>query len=189
MNLERERLRRAMAGQRARLPLLEQKRAAREAFRQLLTLHAFLAAPRLFCYQPFRGELPMGPVLSYAHANAKPVAFPKVLPDGKMAFFFGGALRRGAFDIWEPEGGAEARPSGEDWMLLPGLAFSKDGGRLGYGKGYYDRYLAGLRTRPVLCGFGYDFQMLETLPREAHDWPLTLLVSPGGVVWIKSVNE
>jgi 5-formyltetrahydrofolate cyclo-ligase len=68
-------------------------------------------------------------------------------------------------------------------ILVPLLAFDKGGFRLGYGGGYYDRTLAGLRARGhvLAIGIAYGGQETESLPREPHDQPLDMIVTEKGV--------
>lgn len=87
---------------------------------------------------------------------------------------------RRRFGIWEPVGPA-TDPGVIDLALVPGLAFTRAGHRLGRGKGYYDRFLAQLRPGCFKCGIGYDFQLVDELPTEPHDVPLDAVVTPAGV--------
>ncbi len=79
---------------------------------------------------------------------------------------------RGSAPLREPcEGGLVALED-IDLLLVPGLAFTFEGARLGRGGGYYDRVLASLGPRTVTAGVCFEFQVLETLPLEAHDLPV-----------------
>ena len=64
--------------------------------------------------------------------------------------------------------------------IVPGLAFTRTGGRLGYGGGWYDRLLAGTDPSDILLGVAYPFQMVEELPSEPHDIRLTDVVVAEG---------
>lgn len=76
-------------------------------------------------------------------------------------------LREGAFHILEPAGCAVS--DGEiDLIVLPGMAFSPDGGRLGRGRGYYDRFLSCCPVVPTV-GLAFDFQVVSHVPAEPHD--------------------
>lgn len=69
-----------------------------------------------------------------------------------------------------------------DLVLVPALAYSKDGHRLGRGLGFYDRFLTEFNFRGTSCGFGFDFQLADSLPIEAHDARLKMLVTEGRVL-------
>ena len=84
------------------------------------------------------------------------------------------------YDIWEPLGDPVDLTQ-IDLALIPGLAFTPDGRRLGRGKGFYDRFLPRLRPDCCKCGIGYDFQIVDELPIEAHDILLDAVVTPSDV--------
>jgi 5-formyltetrahydrofolate cyclo-ligase len=84
------------------------------------------------------------------------------------------------YGIWTPVGPPFA-PNRVRFALIPGLAFTRDGQRLGRGKGYYDRFLTKLAPDCFKCGIGYDFQLVDDLPTEPHDVPLDAVVTPSGV--------
>ena len=96
-------------------------------------------------------------------------------------------LSAGSFGILEPK--PELRrlpihqfsPEDLDAVLVPGLAFDRTGGRLGRGKGYYDRFFQKLPKKTLLIGLAFDEQVVERVPLEPHDRKIDLLVTPGGV--------
>ena len=88
-------------------------------------------------------------------------------------------LQAGSFGILEPS--AEASPAGNefDLILIPGLAFDRHGGRLGRGKGFYDRFLAAARgTRAGVC---FDDQIVGKVPTGPHDLRVDFVVTPSAV--------
>ena len=113
------------------------------------------------------------------------IAFVEWLPDADWT--------EGAFGIPEPAGGKEIAIDSCDAALVPGVAFGRDGSRIGRGRGYYDKALAflaeGSRPRPpVLFGICHDFQItnaLEQSPLAAtdRDIPMDAVVSPAGIHW------
>ena len=115
------------------------------------------------------------------------IAFVEWLPDADWT--------EGAFGIPEPAGGEETAIENCDAALVPGVAFGKDGSRIGRGKGFYDRALAFLaespssRPRPpVLFGICHDFQIIEglecsPLAAKNSDIPVDAVVSPAGIHW------
>ncbi len=94
------------------------------------------------------------------------------------------ALTSGAFGIWEPEP-ASCRlvaPDAFDLVLVPGLAFDLNGGRLGRGAGFYDRFLATLPSKTRLVGVALDEQIIDQAPRDAFDLPVDALATPSRLV-------
>ncbi|MEM8993622.1 MAG: 5-formyltetrahydrofolate cyclo-ligase, partial [Acidobacteriota bacterium] len=93
-------------------------------------------------------------------------------------------MERLRFGLEQPAASAPALAPGEiddrvDVALVLGLGFDRDGYRLGYGGGYFDRFLA--RHRAVPIGLGFDVQRVDSLPREAHDVPMACVVTEAGV--------
>jgi len=111
------------------------------------------------------------------------VALPRVQGD-RMEMFVTGSreeLVPGAFGVLEPSDSAvPMEPSAIDVILVPGLAFDRSGGRLGRGKGYYDKYLAGASGLKV--GVCFDEQIVGTIPHEAHDRAMDAVVTPSGII-------
>ena len=176
--MDKKEIRKEMKKIRAALSPAMRAEAARACLGNLRTLPEFMGAKTLFCYASVGDELPTEEIAA-AHPR---VAFPKVTGEGEMRFFLGGDLQAGYQGIPEPQGGEEVWPEEGDVMLLPGLAFGRDGSRLGYGKGFYDRYLAACPIRPQCWGLGYAEQFLETLPAAPHDQRLDRLVLPRKIV-------
>lgn len=86
----------------------------------------------------------------------------------------------GAFNIKEPLGHLkEASPEELDLILVPGTVFAKDGHRIGYGKGFYDRLLK--NTSAVKIGIAYEFQIVENIPAEPHDTPMDYIATEKGI--------
>jgi len=85
------------------------------------------------------------------------------------------------YNIYEPQNGDIVNPAGLDMIFVPLLAFDKKGFRVGYGKGYYDRFLAKCRTNCLKIGFSY-FEPLDAI-EDTHqfDVPLDLCVTPTSV--------
>ena len=89
------------------------------------------------------------------------------------------------FGVLEPPVGAPAvELSRIDVMVLPGLAIDPAGNRLGYGGGYYDRTLAGLRTDAVTVMVALDEQVLDAVPTDASDVRVQAVVTPSGWRWL-----
>ncbi len=90
-------------------------------------------------------------------------------------------LRRGPMGILEPVRADLVTPRQVAVWIVPGLAFTRSGGRLGYGGGWYDRLMVDARETASKVGVAYAFQVVDDLPHEPHDIPLTDLVTDGVV--------
>ena len=144
---------------------------------RLAELPAFQAARTVFCYASYGSELPTDAILALCRREGKRIALPRVLDRTTMRFYSAEGVAPGYRGIPEPSLGEEILPQKGDLMLLPGLAFSRKGERLGYGGGYYDRYLASAEEQPILCGVGFCCQLVDSLPTEAHDVRLDLVLT------------
>ena len=147
---------------------------------QLLGLPAFQRAKTLALYSPIRNEVETHRILTASLAAGKQVCYPCVFAD-ELRFFevrSPADLQVGCFGICEPgHQSIEISPAQIELLLVPGVAFDRQGHRLGYGRGYFDRLL----NDGFFCGlsvrFGYDFQIQEKLPAEEHDQKVALLVT------------
>ena len=89
------------------------------------------------------------------------------------------SLSISSLGIAQPDPDTCPRASADDMdvILLPGLAFDRQGNRLGFGKGCYDRLLAGMAASPVTAGLAYDFQILDNLPCQETDMPCDFIIT------------
>lgn len=87
------------------------------------------------------------------------------------------SMSSGAFGILEPVGGEPVAPYEIDVMVVPGVAFTSGGGRMGRGKGFYDRYMSRNDFRALKIGVCYAEQLIESIPMEPHDIKMDFVVS------------
>jgi len=88
-------------------------------------------------------------------------------------------LEVGPYGIFQPSTRKlKEIPVGEiDLVIVPGVAFDENNNRLGRGKGYYDKFLKKMQSRTVTIGLCFDFQLIRNLPTEAHDLPVSCVVT------------
>lgn len=132
--------------------------------------NARLAAARtLLLYHPLPDEVDVSPLLDMLPGRM--VLLPRVTGESTMelrVYEGRGSLEPGAYGIMEPCGPLFTDYGSIDVAVVPGMAFDKDGNRLGRGKGYYDRFLA--RTPHVYkIGVCFPFQLLESVPAGPTD--------------------
>lgn len=141
----------------------------------LLNSKEFKSAKVIGAYYAFGSEVKTDLIIEQARALGKKVALPSVEGDS-LAFYelsSGKYLVKGRFGIMEP------LPYGPvdriDLLVIPGIAFDKKGYRLGYGKGYYDKFLA--KKKVASMGLAYSFQLLESLPTGKYDKKLDAIAT------------
>lgn len=143
---------------------LGEKFAEAELYRQAKTVYGYL---------PYNQEVRTVPMLQRALAEGKSVAVPKVFGD-EMKFIYISDLsqvEKGYAGIPEPIADGPVADDKTALVLMPGLAFDPQGHRIGYGGGFYDRFLELEPDHPTLA-LCYDFQMLPHLDTEEHDIPV-----------------
>lgn len=86
-----------------------------------------------------------------------------------------GMLKKGSFNILEPSGDDTIDPATIDLIIVPGVAFDKQGNRLGRGKGFYDRLLSTTEAKTIAVCF--DCQLVDLIPTESHDVPIQFIVT------------
>jgi 5-formyltetrahydrofolate cyclo-ligase len=90
-------------------------------------------------------------------------------------------LHANAYGILEPDDlSARVDPAVIDCILVPGVAFDPQGGRLGFGKGYYDRFLSKVPATTYLCGLAFTIQIVQDIPQMPHDICMHVLVTEQG---------
>ena len=184
---ERAQLRAAMRARRQALPAPLRMQAAQAVARHFLDTHA--AAPGYVAgYWAMGGELPLH-VLQMRLAPGQSWCLPCLEDDGTLRFAPwrpGDELVSNRFGIPEPALAPSSRLDAAELsvVLLPLVAFSAAGVRLGMGGGFYDRTLAFRRSLPApprLVGVGYDLQRVETLSAEDWDVPLDAVLTESGL--------
>ena len=138
-----------------------------------LKSQAYQNAKTISGYLPYNQEVRTVPMLEQALRDGKRVAVPKIYGDTMRFLYLEDLSKVEKNDMGIPEPVADT-PVAEDktaLVLMPGLAFTKQGDRMGYGGGFYDRFLAGEPDHPTLA-LCYDFQIVDSLPTEEFDIPV-----------------
>lgn len=144
---------------------------------KFLSTDAYRQAKTIYGYLSYNQEVRTGPLLAQALKDGKAVAVPKVCGE-EMRFILMtdlDAVAKGYAGIPEPIADGPIAQDPTALVLMPGLAFDRQGRRLGYGGGFYDKFLAAEPNHPkiALC---YDFQLLPALETDSHDIPVDLVI-------------
>ncbi|MEQ8173928.1 MAG: 5-formyltetrahydrofolate cyclo-ligase [Syntrophomonadaceae bacterium] len=146
--------------------------------KRLEKLEPLRQARVIMAYSSIRNEVDLWPYLEEMLGQGKTILLPRVEGDKMLAVPFEGRdrCRISSFGIQEPCG-SELPMEKIEAVLVPGVAFDRNGHRLGYGRGFYDRFLPGLSASVFRCGIAYDFQIVDSVFPEENDVPMHWIVS------------
>lgn len=171
---------------------IEEKRALLDPFQkvtwdsqilnQLLQSKFYADATIIFCYISFDGEVDTLKFIEHAIKDKKTVCVPKVhsMKAGMDAYTIHSLteLTTGYFGILEPSNlSGFMLPSSIDLLIMPGVAFDHKMNRIGYGGGFYDRYLKQISPTIPKIALAYDFQVLESIPSDTFDERITKIIT------------
>ena len=139
--------------------------------------NAYRAAKTIYGYLPYNQEVRTVPMLRRALEEGKRVAVPKVYGDDMKFIYLDdlSQVAKGYAGIPEPIDDGPVATDTQALVLMPGLVFDKAGHRIGYGGGFYDRFLSREPDHPTvaLC---YDFQVMEKIETESFDIPVDVVL-------------
>jgi 5-formyltetrahydrofolate cyclo-ligase len=181
-------LRKRMLDKRAQITEEEQERCSLAIVERLLELPDIRTARRIFTFLSFGHEVNLDAFITSCMNERKEVYVPKTyIKEKKMIpYRFSGwdALHIGGYGIREPDEQKCEVWQGEtfDVVIVPGVAFTSQGERLGYGGGFYDRFFSQFSQLPALIAVCYDMQFVPSLPTEAHDYRMDKIVTEKEVI-------
>lgn len=159
---------------------------------KLLSLDEFATAECVAIYAPAHNETDTGLILASAFQAGKRVLYPAVCGNKMVFRKVEGleTLQKGTFGILEPcPIGPDHQADEADFIVVPGVAFDLTGHRIGYGKGFYDRFLHHPGRRAHLVGLCHDFQLIDdAIPADVHDIPMEIIVTEKRIIRIKEAD-
>ncbi len=180
------------------MPLDECIKKSMDIMQNVLSLSQIQTARYILCYASYKSEVMTGKLIEELLKMEKQIYLPRVSGE-EMDFYHIKSLAdlaEGYKGIPEPSVNCSDIFTQKIWeenkahtvMLLPGAAFSETGARIGYGKGYYDRYLMRIpcKERIALC---YEMQIVETIPADDFDIPVSAIVTEEKIRHIIKENE
>jgi len=150
----------------------------------------------LYSYMPIHAEVDTTPIMEWCWLNGIQVAIPRVIPvNNTMQFHFAKRSEKltsqPPWGIREPQSSAAVADSSfqssiyRNCMLIPGIAFDHEMRRVGYGGGYYDKYLQHIQLaggiQPYKLALAYDLQMVAEVPCESHDFRVDGIITELGI--------
>lgn len=180
--MEKNEIRRKVKSLRVMLSDQERRMAAEEVFARLEKTAAFLLADRILMYHSLPDEL-------FSHdflgnwKDRKHFYLPRVNGVNlEILPYEESRLELGSFHIEEPTGDNTVDPSEIELVVVPAVAYDRNGNRLGRGKGFYDRLLK--NTRATKIGVGYEFQLVDEIPVEPHDVGVDIIITQNSTIII-----
>ena len=164
------------------LSAAERAAASAQARARLAAQPLWHDAQTVLFYAPMARELDVWPLLVEALAQGKTVGLPRFEAAAQTYSLcevrdLQRDLRAGRYGIREPGPGCAFLRKPLDVLLVPGVAYDVRGRRLGRGKGYYDRILAGVSG--TTCGVAFDCQIVDAVPVDPHDASVNCILTPG----------
>jgi len=184
--LTKAELRRHLLAQRAMLTPAEIAQHSTVIAAYVCALPAFCVSHTVMVYMALPQEVQTMPIITQARQSQKCVAVPVIRGQELVAVALSEAstqLRRGRFGSLEPCGTPRViHPQEIGCIAVPGIAFDARGGRLGFGKGYYDRFLRQLPATTHRCGLAFGIQVVPCVPQVPHDVCMHGIVTEQGCI-------
>lgn len=173
MSLDKKQLRKAIKEKKAAMTEAQIEACSRDLTCQALESPLFQKARTVYGYLSYNQEVRTLPLLAAARAAGKRVAVPKVFGDTMRFIWLDDpeSVSAGYCGIPEPTADGPVADDPHALVLMPGLAFDPQGHRIGYGGGFYDKFLAQEPSHPTLA-LCYEFQMLPHLETDPFDVPV-----------------
>jgi 5-formyltetrahydrofolate cyclo-ligase len=181
-------IRREMAALRDRLSAEEADFMSSSILDRLTELEEYKCASVILTYVSFRSEAGTKRLIQKALSEGRRIAVPVCILNGKVLLPCEiqslEDLVPGTWGILEPSEHARSMLETKeiDLAIVPGLAFDMQLNRLGYGAGYYDRFLPKMRPNTVKVGICYEFQLIDRLPADPFDIPMDCIVTERSIL-------
>ncbi|ACL69954.1 5-formyltetrahydrofolate cyclo-ligase [Halothermothrix orenii] len=149
---------------------------------KFLNLREVSVAQEIMCYVSTGSEVETRDLITKLIGYGKQVLVPYCITDKKEIKIspikdLENDLVEGAYGIPEPQNRVDTPLKGLDIVIVPGIVFSRDGYRIGYGGGYYDRFLVKLPDNVLTVGFTYHALLLDNLPIDRYDQPVDMVIT------------
>ena len=189
MQSERKRLRKEILAQRDALKPEQRQQNSLAILENLWQFEEFRQATTVFIYVHFRSEVETLPIINKCIIEKKQVAVPLTDTNNNILLPYcitdpERQLRPGYCGIPEPDPSVAEQidPKHIDMVILPGSVFDTSGGRLGYGGGYYDRFLESEAPKAFRIGLAYELQVVPAIPLLPHDQKVHTLITEKRII-------
>ncbi len=158
-------------------------------FKHLISTEYYNKAQAIMVYIDFRNEVSTEELIKHSIMENKKVIIPISIVETKelllsQLYNYDTELTKGSYGILEPkkEFVRKVSPQIIDLVLIPGVCFDRRGYRIGYGGGYYDRFLCNLRNNVAKIALAFDLQLVEKVPYDTHDIPVDHIITENDII-------
>lgn len=177
-------IRKRMLDLRQQMPLEQSLEYSRRISKRFLGLDMFKNSINIMVYIAFKNEVRTIPLINSCLSRGKRIVVPLCVKESRQLLLSElkdpeTELRPGTYGVPEPTP-EYLRPFSRenlDLILVPGVAFDKQGFRLGYGAGYYDRFFNELTHKVTSIGLAFELQIVQEVPVEPTDWPVDFVIT------------
>lgn len=150
---------------------------SRDICKNLIGSEFYKSAGTIMIYMPIMNEADTSEILADIFARGRRAVIPMVKDDNMYGIYVkkDSGYRRGKFGILEAIEEEYAEKTEIDAVIVPGIAFDRKGGRIGFGKGFYDRYLREMKAKKI--GLCYDFQLIDDVCAEENDINMDCIIT------------
>lgn len=182
-------IRKEIAELRNNLKLEDKKILDEKIFNFLIESDFYKRSKRIFIYVSYKSEVDTKEIINYSLNNGKIIYVPKInIQDKTMRAIRINSLNElyvNKYGILEPNIVDKNYIELDfDLIVLPGMAFDKVGNRIGYGGGYYDKYLSVLQCKIDKVALAYGFQVIDNIEVEEHDIKVDYLITDNEIIYI-----
>jgi 5-formyltetrahydrofolate cyclo-ligase len=186
--LNKKTLRKEILGKRSELSREEIIKYSNIISNEIYKMDLYKNAKRIMCFVSNGTEIETHPLIEQAIKDGKSIVVPITISETRELLvsdvYSLSELEVGDYDIEVPkkEFTRIVDPNTIDLILVPGVAFAKDGYRVGYGGGYYDRFLSKLLNPTPTIAIGFDLQIVDKVPTDKYDLPVDMIVTEKRII-------
>lgn len=166
---------------------------SRSINKRLIAMREFIDSKRVMCYSPVKNEVSTEEIIYTAWSQNKEIFLPVTDEDNNLKIYKSDRfipLIKGRYGISEPDTEKNICIDTEEieMLIIPGIVFDKEGNRIGYGKGCYDRLLKSFKRKPFKIALAFDLQIFEKIISDVHDIAVDKIVTESGIIDCKELN-
>lgn len=189
--MKKQFIREQVLSERESLTPSELKENSRIVFEHFTQSSFYLECPSIFAYISFRNEISTRAIIDHALKKSKSVGVPSIQADGKLlplVFLNWESLIPDKYYIPAPSEKKAFDFSEKTIILVPGIVFDHHGNRIGFGKGYYDRFLQN-HPKALKVALAHNFQVKGSIPAEKHDIPVDIIITEKRIINCRGVQH